>query len=985
MDNTNNAIEDIDNIQEAYSVHCEMDDLTQYIPLKEKDLKIICQNIRSVYRNIDDLNLNLNVLQFMPDIIILSECRLNSAKPIPVLDNYATFNSTLHLNQNDGVVIYVKKDIAVTNIREIGLDHASCIQIDTYNTAILGIYRSPSNTNADQFITSLNTHLESIKTYKNIIITGDINIDLIPNDKEQNYEISNRQNYLNMLCMHGIVTGHTIPTRMESCLDHFMLKLDKPKMAAQIAVFNTTITDHSMTFLNLSDQNYIKGSTKVKTVTDFNNALLVLAEKNLTQLLLSDSPNYIVEMLVDTISETLRNNTKTVNIPKNKRTLKPWMTTGILKCIRHRNKLQNQCKLKPDNDVIKITYRRYRNFCNNLIKKVKRNYDRNKLAESTKNPKCLWDSIKSITYLKGNKTDNLKLLNIKSCNQESINYVNNYFSNIGKELAESIMGNQIQACNYKHNTQVNQPNSFVLLKTDEAEINAVLMGLKSDSAPGHDCLPSRFLKMAKCELIPIICHLTNLCFSQGIFPQILKKSVITPVHKSGEKDDVNNYRPISVLPSISKIIEKLINIRLINYLNRFNILSNAQYGFRNGRSTDDAVTALTTHITEQVESGKKCLAVFLDLKKAFDTVCIPILIQKLERIGIRDISLRLLKDYLSDRKQKVKVGQFMSDDVKISYGVPQGSVLGPTLFLVYINNLCNLNIGNTKIVSYADDTALVFSNVTWDLTRINAEAGLSTVARWLNSNLLTLNASKTNYICFAKYDRTQPPDDFDIKIHCCTNQQNCNCPSISKISKTKYLGVIIDQRLSWFPHIDMVSTRVRRLIWIFKSLRHITTPLLRNKIYVALAQSVISYCIPVWGGAAKTKFMELERAQRALIKVMYFKPFKFPTEEVYSLSKLLTVRKIYIINTVLKTHSTTTFDPNFANKRRKHVIINLPNYNSMFARRQFKYQSAHLYNQFNKSLDLYSKSKKECKKALTETIYSKSYEETENLIIKISR
>jgi hypothetical protein len=236
-------------------------------------------------------------------------------------------------------------------------------------------------------------------------------------------------------------------------------------------------------------------------------------------------------------------------------------------------------------------------------------------------------------------------------------------------------------------------------------------------------------------MVPLITYLANLCFKHGVFPNYLKQAIVTPVFKSGNRSIASDYRPISVLPAISKILEKLINTRLINYLNKFQILSDNQYGFRQGISTEDAVSALSSLIIENVDNNKKCITVFLDLKKAFDTVSVPILINTLACIGIRDIPLSLLSSYLHNRSQKVKIGKYLSDECDVNYGVPQGSVLGPTLFLIYINQLCKMCIAGGSIFTYADDTAIVFSGNDWDDVRKTAEVGLAKVARWLQANL----------------------------------------------------------------------------------------------------------------------------------------------------------------------------------------------------------------------------------------------------------
>jgi hypothetical protein len=239
--------------------------------------------------------------------------------------------------------------------------------------------------------------------------------------------------------------------------------------------------------------------------------------------------------------------------------------------------------------------------------------------------------------------------------------------------------------------------------------------------------------------------LFQVCFEKGCFPKAFKRSLITPVYKSGSRDDVENYRPISVLPALSKILEKMLNNRLIQYVNRYNILSGSQYGFRLGISTHDAVGNLTEYVTVRLDSRQRCLGVFLDLAKAFDTVSIPILVNKLENIGIRGSALLIFKDFLVDRVQRVKITNYISSDANVTYGVPQGSILGPSLFLIYINDLCNITLANGKLFTYADDTALIIYGETWNEVQSAAEVGLRVVADWLSDNLLTLNISKTTY------------------------------------------------------------------------------------------------------------------------------------------------------------------------------------------------------------------------------------------------
>lgn len=996
MCDTIDTLKDIDNLNIATTFECEVNELGKHLNIGKSDFTLICQNIRSIYSNLDDFLITLANVKFEIDVIVLTECRLSSHKPIPLLPGYCAYFTVCQLNQNDGVVVYVK-DTIKHNTKEIKLSQASCLQLEILNNTILCIYRSPSTTNTENFVSSLDAHLETLKSKnKGIIITGDININIISKQNEPLHEQKNRMNYLNTLSAHGILAGHSIPTREKNCLDHIMLKINKIKYSATIAILHTTTTDHFTAFLCLSKLKTKPKITKTKSKIDFEKALDYLKQSNIAELLYCNDVDIVIDSLTYKLTQSIKLNTVNSTIPSNRRIIKPWITPGILRCIRNRNKLQLKARNEPFNEYNKIIYIRYRNYCNKIIKQSKRNYERQLLSLSVKNSKLLWRNIKNITYTNNSNSPNVELLNLKSHPSASANFANNYFANIGKHLAEKITNTQL-FLNSDMGSHHTQPNSFVLLRTDQNEVHDILMSLRSDSAPGWDDIQTGFLKMANVEVVPVITHLANLCFNKGVFPSSLKRAIITPVYKSGDRDEISNYRPISVLSVITKIIEKLLNTRLIKYLDRFDILSPFQFGFRQGKSTEDAVTALTSEIVEHLDSKKKCISVFLDLKKAFDTVSVPILIYKLQKIGLRGIPLALFRDYLSNRKQQVKLGTYISEKAEVSYGVPQGSVLGPTLFLLYINDLCNMQLKNAKIISYADDTAVIFSGETWEDVRVNAEQGLKQIDRWLRSNILTLNTSKTNYICFSICNGTQPSADFKIKLHNCHTHQfpgACSCPSLQKVAQTKYLGIIVDQRLSWYPHLEFVTNRIRKLIWIFKTLRYVMPRVVAGRrgsdrnlikeIYISLAQSVLVYCIPIWGGAAKTRFLEIERAQRSLIKVMYFKNMRYPTDLLYQESILLTVRQLYISHTVLRRHNNLPYDPNLINRRRWDRIVNQPKTNTVFAKRQFNSRAAFLYNKLNKEINIYSNLYYDCKKKIINWLQIKNYTETEKLLETIT-
>ena len=333
--------------------------------------------------------------------------------------------------------------------------------------------------------------------------------------------------------------------------------------------------------------------------------------------------------------------------------------------------------------------------------------------------------------------------------------------------------------------------------------------------------------------------------------------MITPTFKGGSKPDVSNYRPVSVLPTISKILEKLMLFRLTKFLDKRNIIYEHQFGFQKNRSTTLAVLDLNTRIIKPLDNGNYAASVFLDFAKAFDTVNHEILIDKHENYGVRG-TVKFWFESLKNRHQIVKIGDTLSDKMQITCGFPQGSILGPILFSLYINDIKN----SSKILKFflfADDTStFLISKDIQELENIyNKE--LSYVTDWLNANKLTLNVNKSNLIPFKNAKKTAKTLNIKIKGE-----------QIEEKKYTKYLGILIDNKLSWNYHVKHANLKISKGIGILTKLRRYLSKNVLRTLFYALVQPHIDYGLLVWGSPTPTNLkLILKNLQKAVRKILF--------------------------------------------------------------------------------------------------------------------
>jgi len=430
---------------------------------------------------------------------------------------------------------------------------------------------------------------------------------------------------------------------------------------------------------------------------------------------------------------------------RKKNPLLPWVTGGLLTSINKKNNLYRKYKIKPTYTNFNA-YKLYRNKLHSLIRKAKRQYYEIKFNQSKNDIKRTWRTINDVLKRKNKKHTQTQFKiesgEIVTDPQLISNHFNNFFVNIGPKLAANIEnGDKEYHCYLSNPLQ----NSMFMSPITESEIIKVIDKFDANKGPGHDGINNLLMKKIAKEVCTPLAMIFNLSILEGIVPRDLKLAKVIPIYKKDGDDLFSNYRPVSILPCFSKILERLVFNRCLSFIKKFNILNNRQFGFRAGYSTEMAITDLVDKIYNAVENNETTLSVYLDLSKAFDTINHNILLHKLECYGFRGITLEWFKNYLSDRAQYVYYNECKSNVKNITCGVPQGSILGPLLFILYVNDIVHTS-SILKFVLFADDTTILYShkNLPDKIEMINTE--LLKVTNWFKANKLSINVTKTNFM-----------------------------------------------------------------------------------------------------------------------------------------------------------------------------------------------------------------------------------------------
>ena len=498
-------------------------------------------------------------------------------------------------------------------------------------------------------------------------------------------------------------------------------------------------------------------------------------------------------------------------------------------------------------------YRKLRNCVNAKLRVCKADYLRDEYGK--KENRQFW---RQVSYINGRE----KIRQFPVDVPDLSNSFNNYFLSSPSRVLSELCGNDDQSqCSddaMDYLQLVKQPPSgFLLQKVDVVLVSGLIRELDSTKATGLDEMPAVFLKRHSSFLSSVVTKLINRSFQDGVFPRVWKQSIIIPLQKQSNNTSLSNYRPISILPVVFKIIERIVHIQLTDYLNSHQILSPNQSGFRVGHSTQDVLLNVVNSWSSALDRGMFVGALFLDLSKAFDCVNHDILLSKLHFYGIRGMSMTWFRDYLGNRQQRVRVDNLLSDWGEVQCGVPQGSILGPLLFSIYINDL-PIIFNNTDINIFADDTELHLSDHSLLSLESNLQKEVDLLCRWSNSNLLKINIQKSAVMLLGPKRKVL---DKVLKI-------SINDTPIPFKVSVKYLGVHVNRWLTWDDHVTSIITKVQFKLLMLLRMKP-SSPAILLTLYKIYIMPHFDYCSIVWQALSTKLSLRLDKLHIKAMKQLF--------------------------------------------------------------------------------------------------------------------
>jgi exonuclease III len=912
-----NFQDNYDNPYTSTDINCKFYDSTtllQINPIKKSPcyLSLNVQSLNSKYELLKDFILELLSNDINIEIIAIQETWQIEILELVSIPGFHPFICNQRVGmRGGGVGFYIKENISFDIIPELSPFENKIVESITLLLShpnnskfyVTSLYKSngrlPNITEAEQntqFFEKFDNLLENLsqKQFKSFIFT-DSNINLLNPDPLANQ-------YLNSILANGFLQISTKATRIDgnsrTLLDHIITNSTSTEFTCGTII--TDISDHFPTFvLNGKNQRHDEQQHKTSRIfsplnlNNFKIQLSLLDWTNVTDCNDVDTAYdcfwNIYNDLYNTCFPIVR-----VKFNKNLHRRNNFMTIGLLNSRNTKLSLHKTCITNPT--VLNIqNYKNYRNLFQKTLRASKKLHILERLRNSKNNPRETWKILNDVIG-KSNQSQKIPTLMVNGQKLDSdleiANAFNNFFVRIGKEISDNVPPTHINFEDYMPPLPNIVPLN--LQNTTREHVIAITKQMAAKNSSDFDGVTSKMIKFVINEIATPLAHIFNRSLVSGLFPSKLKKSRVIPIFKSGQKSDCDNYRPISLLSSISKILEKIVAEKLLDHLTSNNILYEHQYGFTPGKSTEQNLIQITNYITAALNNNEFCIGVFIDLKKAFDVCSHQILLSKLSRMGINGISLQWFITYLSNRTQCVDINSTMSAEKHLLLSVIQGSILGPILFLCYINDLYRCTTLFTTL--FADDgSCLARNNNLLTLTNyINSE--LQKIANWFIANKMSVNTAKTKFIIFRNPNKQINEDHaklyFNSNIIGSPDNQN-NIFPIERIHNNgatknfKLLGILLDEHLTYQYHIDALCVKISKSLYIINRSKNFLPLTCLITLYYSLIHSHLSYCATIYGAATKTRLQKLFIKQKQAIRTINNSAFRANTGPIFQRLQIL--------------------------------------------------------------------------------------------------
>lgn len=845
--------------------------------MKDGDtLNILYLNIRSLRNKMEELQDLIDTYDSEIHLIVLTETWLypNEKK----FYNIKTFNAVHDCRdtRGGGTSIFIKQGIDYIDVDTTNVNLDDCNILSIYlpkqKLTLWSVYRPPKSS-TNNFLEQIDLIMERHKN--KCIILGDMNIDLLGETKAVTeykniigmnaYQIQNtltRNQATRETELTATILDHVITNKISSC---------------KINLKNHMISDHKI--MNISITNDLE-KMKTKKITR-----IKLDEQkwkqSVQEKLLNETVSNFSE-LTEIIKQTKIESSTTYTMKYREKN--EWITSEYMEKLKKRDKMYERWK-KVQNEYTKDEFEKLKKEAEKLKRNLKKNYVNKKLEEAKGNSKKTW---KILNELCGRENKRVKTVNkivdidgnVVEDKYKIAQEYNIHFGSVGVNLAEKIKKNK------KKFKEEETEKTTYLMPTDLKEVREAVNSLNNNSAPGEDNLSKQdIITLFECIGEKIV-QFINYILTSGIFPEELKTAKITPIHKKGQSDDVNNYRPISMLNHFSKIVEKIIKTRLVNFIKKHYGFDSQQYGFQVHSNTLGATVDLLDYITSELDKNNYVVVVYIDLKKAFDTVDIEILLDKIWKMGFRGVCYRLLKTYSKGRKHFTRISNTVSETQKMKVGIAQGSVLGPLEYLIYVHNLKYVPI-KSKYFMYADDTVLVMSGSDVEELETIINCDLDLYFEWLCNNKLSVNVEKTVYMIIKQKNKKK----IDLEIY-------LNNKKLKEVSEYNYLGLKITKDMTWNNHIEGVIARISPMVGAIRKSAHLLNCEGQKLLYNSFIEPQLRYLLPCWGNAPDYIMNRLQRTQNKAVKTIYMLNYRTPTEQLYKDSTIMNIEQLKIFEQV---------------------------------------------------------------------------------------